>query len=154
MGEEWIRWANPACFCHSEDGLVCGGGDTHMLICCVISSPLLLHLSPHPHLHPTPASYPLPVEAWMRLKAAMWLPAVTDSLSDCPLFVCLYVCLSVWLSVCPFILCGPVRAPAEDWTELLWSMLGGHGAPTAVALRVFLQKGQKKKMTKPIFSSL
>lgn len=110
-------------------------GGTHVNLLCH-----LLPSSSPPVPTPPPTPYPLPVEVWMRLKAAMWLPAVTDSLSDCS-----PVCLSVYF-VC---VCGPVRASAEDWTELLWSMLGGCGAPTAVAFEGF-QKGQKKKMTKKI----
>lgn len=120
-----------------EDGLVQWKGGllegSHVNLLC-----RLLPSSSPPVSTPLPTPYPLPVKVQTRLKAAMWLPAVTGSLSDCP-------------SVCPFVyfcVCGPVRASAEDWTELLWSILGGCGAPTAVASRVF--RKDAKKMTKKI----
>jgi len=47
-------------------------------------------------------------------------------------------------SVRSFCVYGPERASAEDWTELLWNKPGGCGAPAAVALRAFVQRGQKK----------
>lgn len=121
----------------SEKGGGGGGGSHFNLLCHLLPS------SSPPVSTPLPMPCPLPVEVQMRLKAAMWLPAVTDSLSDCP-SVCPFVC-SFNLCVC---VRGPVRASAEDWTELLWSVLGGCGALTAVALRVFRKdkkRWQKKK---------
>lgn len=117
-----------------EDGTVSGG---HMLICCVISSPRLLHLSPHLHLRPTlfPSKF-----GWD------W-----KLLCDCQRWQnpCPTVLLSVCLSVCSFILCV---WPCEglSW-GLNWAAVKHAGrmwSPHSCGIEGF-QKGQKK-VTKKI----
>lgn len=130
-----------------DDGLVFGRREL------ILGHLLLLFLVTCLHTHTyTPALLPLKLGTdWKLLcDCQHWqIPCLTVLL-----FVCFF-CLSL-NSVCLFYVCvsvcGPVRASAEDWTKLLWSMLGGCGAPAAVALRVLIK--DKKRKDKKDFSSL
>ena len=125
MVEGWERWYKSGtslflllgCDQTSQEKMArFAGGGTHVNLLCH-----LLPSSSPPVSTPPPTPYPLPVKVWMRLKAAMWLPAVTESLSDCP-----PVCLSVCLSVCSFVhfvcvaLWGPQLRTELSCCEACW----------------------------------
>lgn len=131
---------NPIFFCYSD--LRCKRrwrGLKEMFICSVISSPFLLNLSPLPTAYPSPG---LPFSCWS-----------SDETESC------YVTASVdrfpvLLSVCLFCASGPTRASAEDFTELLWNMLGECGATRSCGFEGFLFREDKKKKKILVVSNL
>lgn len=106
------------------------GGGSHVALLCH-----LLPSSPHFCLHPTLFMWKFGWDWKLLCDCQRWQIPCQTVLLSVRLFVYLCVCVAL-------------RASAEDWTELLYSMLRGCESPTVVALRVF--RKDKKRWKKKI----
>lgn len=142
--DERIPWWSPICFRYSDvikpakrgwpgsvEGGVIGGG--HMLICCVVSSPLLLHLSPHLCLHPTLFLSKFRWDLKLLCDCQRWQAPCPTVLLSVRSFI--FVCVALW---------GPRLRTELSCCEAYWEDV----EPLQLWLRGSSERTQKKMAKK------